>query len=238
MTSAAGGESRQLTIPEDGERHELPQLLPGGRGVLFTILAAKKPPRTAVVLLDTGKARDLFEGVGARYVNSGHVVFGRHDKLWAVGFDLDSLQTRGVARRVREDVLWSTSGYPQFTVGGDALAYVRTSQASAYAGKSVLTLVNRQGASEILPLPPDNYLLAALSPAGDRLVVQVGASRDLWTYDFNRGPFTRLTSDRVVAFRLRRGTQTEAASFSPHGSAETSGSAGYGQTGAVLSSRW
>ena len=62
MTSAAGGESRQLTIPEDGERHELPQLLPGGRGVLFTILAAKKPPRAAVVLLDTGEARDVFEG--------------------------------------------------------------------------------------------------------------------------------------------------------------------------------
>ncbi len=90
MISAAGGESRQLTVPKDGERHELPQLLPGGRGVLFTILATKKAPRAAVVLLDTGEARDIFEGVGARYVDSGHVVFGRQDKLWAIGFDLDS----------------------------------------------------------------------------------------------------------------------------------------------------
>jgi Tol biopolymer transport system component len=32
------------------------------------------------------------------------------------------------------------------------------------------------------------------------LVVQVGPNRDLWTYDFERGTFTRLTSDRVVAF--------------------------------------
>jgi serine/threonine protein kinase len=200
MTSAAGGESRQLTVPKDGERHELPQLLPGGRGVLFTILATKKAPRAAVVLIDTGEARDIFEGVGARYLDSGHVVFGRQEKLWAIGFDLDSLETRGVAHRVREDVLWSAAGYPQFTVAGDVLAYVRTSQASADVGKSVLMLVNRQGAAEILPLPPDNYLLSALSPAGDRLVVQVGAGRDLWTYDFNRGTFTRLTSDRVVAF--------------------------------------
>ena len=210
ITSAASGESRQLTIPEEGERHELPQLLPGGRAVLFTILAAKKPPRVAVLLLDTGQARDLFEGFGARYVNSGHVVFGRQDKLWAVGFDLDSLRTRGVARCVREDVLWSAAGYPQFTVGGDALAYVRASQASASVGKSVLAVVNRQGAAEILPLPPDNYLLAALSPAADRLVVQVGPSRDLWTYSFNRGNFTRLTSDRVVAF--------SAPTWSPDGS--------------------
>ena len=104
--------------------------------MLFTILATKKPPRAAVVLLDTGEARDLFEGVGARYVDSGHVVFGRQDKLWAVGFDLDSLQTRGVARPVRDDVLWSAAGYPQFTVAGDALAYVRTSQASAARGRA------------------------------------------------------------------------------------------------------
>ncbi|AMY07770.1 Serine/threonine-protein kinase PrkC [Luteitalea pratensis] len=200
LTSAEGGESRQLTIPATGERHELPQLLPGGRGVLFTILDAKKPPRAAVVLLHTRQVRDIFEGVGARYVDSGHVVFGRHDKLWAVGFDLDSLQTRGVARRVREDVLWSPTGYPQFTVGGDALAYVRSSEASASAGKTVLMWVNRRGEAETLPLAPENYLLAALSPAGDRFVVQVGPSRDLWTYSFNRGTFTRLTSGRVVAF--------------------------------------
>ena len=199
MTSAAGGPARQLTIPKDGERHELPQLLPGGRGVLFTILAAKGPPRAAVVRLGAGDVRDVVEGAGARYVDSGHVVFGRQNKLWAVGFDLDSLQTRGVARRVREDVLWSAAGYPQFTVGGSALAYVRTSHASAYVGKDVLTLVNRQGAAEVLPLPPDNYLMAALSPAEDQLVVQVGASRDLWTYDLKRGTFTRLTADRVVA---------------------------------------
>ena len=200
MTSAAGGESRQVTIPAEGERHELPQLLPGGHGVLFTILGVKTPPRAAVFLPGTGETRDLFEGIGARFVHSGHVVFGRHDKLWAVRFDLNSLQTRGNARPVRDDVLWSAAGYPQFTVDGDALAYVRANHRSTNLGKSVLTLVNRKGAAEILPLPPDNYLLGALSPAGDRLVVQVGANRDLWTYDFKRGTFTRLTSDRVVAY--------------------------------------
>ena len=200
MTSAAPGESRQLTFPKDGERHELPQLLPGGRGVLFTILAAKTPPRAAVFLLDSGGTRDLFEGTGARFVNSGHVVFGRHDKLWAVGFDVSSLQTLGVARPVRDDVLWSAASYPQFSMNGDALAYVRSSHTSTTLGTKVLTLVNRKGAAETLPLQPDNYLLGALSPAGDRFVIQVGANRDLWTYDLKRGTFTRLTSDRVVAY--------------------------------------
>ena len=43
-------------------------------------------------------------------------------------------------------------------------------------------------------------MLPRLSPAGDRLVVQVGATRDLWTYDFGRGTLTKLTSDRIIAF--------------------------------------
>jgi eukaryotic-like serine/threonine-protein kinase len=200
MTSSATGESRQLTHPKAGERHELPQLLPGGRGVLFTIVPAKTPPRAALFLLASGETRDLFEGTGARFVDSGHVVFGRQGKLWAVGFDSRSLQTRGVARPVRDDVLWSAAGYPQFTINGDALAFVRTSRTSTTLGTSVVTLVNRKGVAEMLPLPPGNYLLGAVSPAGDRFVIQVGANRDLWTYDFKRGTFTKLTSDRIVAY--------------------------------------
>ena len=43
-------------------------------------------------------------------------------------------------------------------------------------------------------------MLPRLSPAGDRLVVQVGATRDLWTYDFGRGTLTKLTSDRIIAY--------------------------------------
>jgi serine/threonine-protein kinase len=38
------------------------------------------------------------------------------------------------------------------------------------------------------------------------LVVQVGANRDLWTYDFKRTTFTRLTSDLVVAFSAQAWT--------------------------------
>ena len=56
------------------------------------------------------------------------------------------------------------------------------------------------GAEEPLPLKADNFMLPRLSPAGDRLVVQIGATRDLWTYDFGRGTLTKLTSDRIIAF--------------------------------------
>ena len=200
MDSAGGGDPIQLTVPVGGERHELPQVLPGGRAVLFTILSAKTPARAAILILDTGETRDLIEGIGARFVNSGHVIFGRQGQLWAVAFDPVSLRIYGTARPVRDDVVWSAAGYPQFSVGGNLLAYVRARHASPSLGKSTLVLVNRRGTSEQLPLPPDNYMLARLSPEGDRLVVQVGAARDLWIYDLHRRTFSRLTSDRVVAY--------------------------------------
>ena len=200
MAATTGGEPRQLTAAKQGERHELPQMLPGGRAVLFTILPIDKPPRAAVHLLGSGETRSLFEGMGARFVGSGHVVFGRQQRLWAVGFDPDSLQTLGAARPVRDDVLWSADGYPQFAVDADLLAYVRTSQASSHAGNSVLTWVDRQGRKTTLALKANHFMLPRLSPAGDRLVVQVGATKDLWTYDFGRGTLTKLTSDRIIAF--------------------------------------
>jgi serine/threonine-protein kinase len=200
QASAAGGEPRQLTVPEPGERHELPQMLPGGRAVLFTIFASTRPPRAAVYLLGGGETRSLFEGAGARFVRSGHLVFGRQERLWAVGFDPSSLRTVGPAYPVRDDVLWSAAGYPQFTVEGDALAYVRANQRSGGLGKSVLTWMDREGHRDTIPLDPNNLHLPRLSPTGDRVAVQIGASRDLWTYDFRRGVLTKLTSDRIIAY--------------------------------------
>jgi eukaryotic-like serine/threonine-protein kinase len=167
-----------------------------------------KPPRAALYGLDSGETRPLFEGIGARFVGSGHLVFGRQAKLWAVAFDLESLRTVGAAQPVRDDVLWSIAGYPQFTTDGDVLAYVRMNQSSGTPG-GVLTWMTRQGTKHPLPLPPDNFMLPRWSPDGKRLVVQRGATRDLWAYDL-RGAFTKLTSDRVIAF--------SAPSWTPDGS--------------------
>ena len=200
MVSTTGGEPRQLTVPKQGERHELPQMLPGGRAVLFTILANDKPSRAAVHLLETGETRLLLEGIGARFVSAGYVVFGLQERLWAVAFNPESLQTLGAARPVRDDVLWSGAGYPQFAVDAGLLVYAPRSQASSNQGNDVLTWVDRQGRQDALPLKPNDFRLPRLSPAGDRLVVQIGASGDLWTYDFGRGTLTKLTSDRIVAF--------------------------------------
>jgi eukaryotic-like serine/threonine-protein kinase len=201
IVAATGGEPRQLTVPKQGERHELPQMLPGGRAVLFTILATDKPSRAAVHLLETGETRVLFEGTGARFVRAGYVVFGLQERLWAVAFDPESLQTLGAAVPVRDDVMWSGTGYPQFAVDAGLLAYAPRSQSSSNQGNGVLTWMDRQGQRNALPLEPGRVGLPRLSPAGKLLVFQrTGASGDLWTYSFGRGTLTRLTSNRIVAF--------------------------------------
>jgi serine/threonine-protein kinase len=198
--SGSSGEPRQLTAPAEGERHELPHVLPGGRAVLFTILPSNGPPQIAVHLLESGETRSLFEGVGGRFVDSGHVVFGRQGKLWAVPFDPDALQTLGEARPVRDDVLWPAGGYPQFAVGGGVLAYLRSNDIVRGQGNTILSWVDRHGRTTPLSLEPNSFLMPRLSPKGDRFVVQIGGSRDLWTYDVGRRTLTRLTSNRIVAF--------------------------------------
>jgi len=70
MASTTGGEPLQLTAPKQGERHEIPQMLPGGRAVLFTILPIDKPPQAAVYVFGSGETRVLFEGIGARRASS------------------------------------------------------------------------------------------------------------------------------------------------------------------------
>ena len=104
-------------------------------------------------------------------------------------------------RPVRDDVLWSAAGYPQFAVDAGLLAYVRASQASSSMGNSVLAWVDRQGRKNTLPLEADNYF-AAQVVAGGRSTssFRSGPARDLWTYDLRRGTLTRLTSDRIIAY--------------------------------------
>jgi hypothetical protein len=198
--STAGGEPRQITVPRQGERHEMPQMLPTGGAVLFTIVPLNGPPQAALHLLETGETRTLFEGIGARFLDSGHLVFGRQGKLWALAFDAETLQTRGTARAVRDDVVWSVAGYPQFTVGGNMLAYVRRNDASLRTGRTVPVLMDRKGNAQTLPLPLDNYMLARFSPAGDRIAIQAGPARDLWVYDLRLKTSTKLTADRIIAF--------------------------------------
>ena len=128
--AATGGTPEPLTVPtaEDaGNDHRWPQVLPGGRGVLFSV--GTGPEEAArIVVLDgrTGTRKDLLRGTAsALYVATGHLVYARSGELLALPFDLDRLEVTGPQARIAEGVGEGTDGEPQyaFSRSGD-LAYV------------------------------------------------------------------------------------------------------------------
>ena len=197
---ASGGAPRALTTldTQKGERmHNWPELLPGGKAVLFTVplrdSARWDDSVVAVQSLETGERKTLIQGgTGARYVPTGHVVYLRAGTLMAVPFDPKRLEVIGTPVPLIEGVMQGSVGSGQFSFSrrGD-LVYV-----PGRDPERTLAFVDRQGVARDLPLPPGAYLAPRFSPDGRRIVVWIsGANCHLLVHDIARGATTRLTQD-------------------------------------------
>ena len=198
--SAAGGSPTVLTRPDraQGEAdHYWPEMLPGGRAVLFTITsltAGLDAAQVAVQDLQTGARRILVRGAShAHYVSSGHLVYAAAGALRAVPFDLATLETQGTPVTVVPDVVTTIKGGVDAVVSGDGtLAYV---SGTVEGTPRTLVWVDRQGRETPIPAPPRPYFLPSLSPDGTRVAVFANdQERDLWLWDLGRTTLTRLTS--------------------------------------------
>src|SRR6185295_2111030 len=86
-------------------RHRWPQLLPGGKAVLFTAVISEQESSIAVESLTDHRRKTLQrEGSVARYLPDGHLVYLNHGALFAAPFDLDRLEVRGTPVPVLEGV--------------------------------------------------------------------------------------------------------------------------------------
>jgi eukaryotic-like serine/threonine-protein kinase len=201
--SAAGGEPQMLTNPDPtkGEySHRYPQILPGGKAVLFTALNGFgwDETRVEVLRLDTRERRVLIQGGHTgRYVSSGHLIYYRAGALLAVPFDPTRLQVTSTAPvSIAEDVRQSggTTGAAYSSSAGGTLAYIPAAGGSRQFEQR-LVWVDRQGRIEPLPAPPRAYAGAALSPDGRQVGVYITSGvEELWIYDLLRGALSRLTS--------------------------------------------
>src|SRR5207302_1080653 len=106
-----------------GERsHAFPTLLPGGKAAVFSIVkSGGASPELAALRLDDGTIVRLgVDGLGARYVSTGHLVLGRADgSLLAVPFDARSLRVTGSAVVVQDNVSVSPAGFTQISVSSN-----------------------------------------------------------------------------------------------------------------------
>ena len=210
--SATAGPVTVLTRPDraQGEADHLwPEMLPGGRAVLFTMTSPTggfDAAQVAVLDLKTGAQRILVAGGShARYVSSGpgsprrgeraggHLVYAAAGTLRAVPFDLARLETRGAPVTVVPDVVTTIRGGVNAVVAGDGtLAYV---SGTVEGTLRTLVWVDRQGRETAIAAPPRPYLLPALSPDATRVAVFANdQERDLWLWDLRRTTLTRLTS--------------------------------------------
>ena len=199
--SASGGEPEALTTPETEQvNHAWPHVLPGGRAVLFTILAggSVENAQIAVLDLDTGEQRVLVPGgSNPRYAATGHLVYGVGGTLRAVRFDLDRLEvTDPDPVPVIDGVVTQGSGAVDFDLALDgSLAYV-SGESSAVGGQNVLVWVDRQGNEAPLDLPARPYIGPRVSPDGTRLVASIfdPENTDVWIAQVTRGTIAKLTT--------------------------------------------
>ena len=200
--TAAGGEPEVLTTPRPTQMehdHWWPEALPGGQAILFTITSSAAPDNWQIAVLDltTHEQKILVRGGHhARYVASGHLVYGVAGTMRAVAFDLNRLEVVGAPAPVLGRVNTSGNGGIQMSISRDGtLVYA---PGGLQAATKTLAWIDRQGREESLNAPPQNYTYPRLSPDGTRVALDVGggiAGRDIWIWDLARETLTRLTFD-------------------------------------------
>ena len=195
--SAAGGKPEAFTSKEaaaEDEAHRWPQVLPGGRAVLFTAWSRNIDDAQIVVQrLDTRERRVVLRGgTYARYVRNGQLVYASAGTLMAVPFDLARLETTGKPIPVAQGVSLTTEGAAQFDVSQTgSLVYL---PGDVQGTGRRLFWVDRGGTEHPLDAPPRNYLSPRISPDGQRVAVAVqGANDDVWVYDIPHQTLSRLT---------------------------------------------
>lgn len=201
--SASGGEPETLTQPqaEKGELdHILPDILPGGRAVLFTIVPRTGPvenSQIAVLDLATREQKVLIRGGShPRYIPSGHIVYGVAGTLRAVAFDPDRLEVRGDPAPVVERVLMKSTGATDFAVSPAGALIYASGDSSTLGVERALVWVDRQGREEPVGAPPRAYAYPRISPDGTRAALDIrDQENDIWVWDFMRRTLTRLTFD-------------------------------------------
>ena len=199
--SAEGGACEPFTKPDPdaGEvTHRWPQWLPGGDAVLYTAhsdLGGYDDASLVIEAVPDGPRKVVYRGgYHGRYLPSGHLVFVHQRMLFAVPFDLDTLETTGTAVSAVEGLgVNPRSAGAQFAFSEEgAFVYV--------AGEASTTVdpihwLTRDGTTTLLRPDPTDWAHLRFSPAGDRLgmVIHKGTQWDVWAYDWARDTQSRLT---------------------------------------------
>jgi serine/threonine protein kinase len=195
-----GGAPETIAALGNGEiRFSFPQLLPGGKAVLFaayTNFNADAASIEVMTLADYHRKTVSRGGSFPRYLatsnGAGYLVYLNKATVFAVPFDLDKLETRGTALPILDDV--ASSG----VLGTAQLSFSRTGtlvyrKGGGDSGLFTVAWLDSSGKTQPLLAKPGIYGRPSLSPDGQRLALEVaeGPGTDIWVYDPKRNTMTR-----------------------------------------------
>jgi serine/threonine-protein kinase len=190
---ASGGDLEPITVLAKGEAaHWWPDVLPNGKTLLYTVLDGTGETRIDAQDLESGKLERLIQSAyNARYVASGHILFGRAGSLWAVPFDLDRSAVSGPPAEIRSSIYTDINNN---NIG----AAVSSNGTLVYAeGESNATLVwvDSEGREEPALESRRRFGEPRVSPEGHRVAATVseGVDRHVWLVDLVRGSETKLS---------------------------------------------
>jgi serine/threonine-protein kinase len=198
--SSEGGTPEHLVKVEAGYLAASPQMLPGGRAILFTLVRFPDPDTAQIVVqsLDSGERHVVVaRGADAQYVPTGHLIYALDGTLLAVPFDVSRLAVTGTAVPLEDVAQQNVTAHFAISNHG-ALVYVPRGAGAGGGGRAqrMIMWVDRQGHEDpIKAAPPHPYLYPRLSPEGTRVALEVRDQEgsDIWIWDLARENLTRLT---------------------------------------------
>jgi serine/threonine-protein kinase len=195
--SATGDRVDTLATLDPSENASAAEILPGGKTVMYTLATSGEPDRwekaqVIVQPIPNGKRKVLFApATDAHYVPTGHIAYGIGGSIFAVPFDLKTLEVKGasvpVVEGVQRDPALAT-GILHFTFSrSGSLAYVPGPATGLLTPQRDVALTDRQGNVKRLNLPPGFYDYPRLSPDGKRIAIGSldGEDAAIWVYDLD-----------------------------------------------------
>ena len=207
----SGGEAAILTKTKGaGEQHQFPHMLPDGKTVLFTVKPYKEADlntsRLAVYRFGDDDYQVILneEGYNAVYSPTGHILYGRSQRLMGVVFDLKNLRISGLPAPVLDNVqtasLTGSMSYALSTEG--TIIYVPVTD-SDDQGHTVLNVDLAGQATDFFNLRK-SFEFASYSPDGKYVgfVIVEQNHSNIWIYHIAGDVLNQLT------FYKKRGATT------------------------------
>jgi serine/threonine-protein kinase len=192
--SSDGGKPETLVSVKEGELAYGPQMLPGGKSLLFTIganvgIGQWDKAQIVVQSLNTGVRKVLVDGgTDGRFVPTGHLVYALGGILMAAPFDVRKLELTGGAVPVIEGIQRAnTTGAAHLSFSTTGSLVYLPGPTSSLSAQQDLALMDRKGLLEPLKLTPGSYGFPRVSPNGQEVAVGTDDGKEavVWVYQLS-----------------------------------------------------